>query len=69
MYPGLLYSENLVGPNMVRALSETKVAALEDHGTLARSVDQGRDDAEAILHTLTEVRVDLDDVGRDPSGA
>ena len=55
VYPGLLYSKNLVGPNMVRALSETKIAAFEDHETLARSVDQGRDDAEAILHTLVRI--------------
>ena len=58
VYPGLLYSKNLVGPNMVRALSETKIAAFEDHETLARSVDQGRDDAEAILHTCSLYRID-----------
>jgi hypothetical protein len=63
VYPALSYAENLAGPNTVSALSETTIAALDDHRTLARTVDQGLDDAETVLRTLTEVGVDLDEVG------
>ena len=63
-YPDLLYAENLVGPNTISALSDVTITVLEDHGALARTVDNGLDDAEAILQTVTKVGVDLDDVGR-----
>jgi transaldolase len=59
LYPDLRYAENLVGPNTVSALSETTIAALEDHGTLARTVDQGLDDAEAVLHRLGPWRLEM----------
>jgi transaldolase len=64
VYPDLLYVEDLVGPNTVSALSETTIAALEDHGTLARSVDRGIDEAEATLDCLARVGVDLTEVGQ-----
>jgi transaldolase len=63
-YPKLWYVENLIGPNTVTALSESTIAALEDHGVLARSVDRGLDEAEATLHRLAQMGVDLEEVGR-----
>ena len=40
------------------------IAAFEDHGTLARTIDSGVDHAGAVMDRLAEVGVDMDDVGR-----
>ena len=63
-YPDTLYVDDLVGPDTVTTLPEATIAAFEDHGTVARSIDRGVDDAEAVMDRLAEVGVDMDDVGR-----
>ena len=45
-------------------LQKAMVAAFEDHGTLARTVDSGVDHAGVVMDRLGEVGVDMDDVGR-----
>jgi transaldolase len=62
--PDTLYVDSLIGPDTVNTLPEATIAAFEDHGTLARTIDSGVDHAEAVMRTLAEVGVDLDDVGR-----
>jgi transaldolase len=63
-YPDTLYVDSLIGPDTVNTLPETTIAAFEDHGTLARTIDSGVDGAEAAMDRLAEVGVDMDDVGR-----
>jgi transaldolase len=63
-YPDTLYVDSLIGPDTVNTLPEPTIAAFEDHGTLARSIDRGVDDASEVLRALAEVGVDMDDVGR-----
>jgi transaldolase len=63
-YPDTLYVDSLIGPDTVNTLPETTIAAFEDHGTIARTIDSGVDDAEAVMDRLAEVGVDMDDVGR-----
>jgi transaldolase len=63
-YPDTMYVDGLIGPDTVNTLPETTIAAFEDHGTLARTIDRGVDDAGAVLRALGEVGVDMDDVGR-----
>jgi len=63
-YPDTLYVDGLIGPDTVNTLPEATIAAFEDHGTIARTIDRGVDDAGAVMHTLAEVGVDMDDVGR-----
>jgi transaldolase len=63
-YPDTLYVDSLIGPDTVNTLPEPTIAAFEDHGTLARSIDRGVDDASAVMRALAEVGVDMDDVGR-----
>jgi transaldolase len=63
-YPDLLYVDSLIGPDTVTTLPEATIAAFQDHGTLARTIDRGVEDAEAVMDRLAEVGVDLDDVGR-----
>jgi transaldolase len=63
-YPDTLYVDGLIGPDTVNTLPETTIAAFEGHGTVARTIDRGVDDAGAVLRALAEVGVDMDDVGR-----
>jgi transaldolase len=63
-YPDTLYVDRLIGPDTVNTLPESTIAAFEDHGTLARTIDRGVDDAGAVMDRLAEVGVDMDDVGR-----
>jgi transaldolase len=63
-YPDLLYVEPLIGPDTVNTMPEQTIEAFEDHGTIARTVDQGLDDAEDVFRRLEAVGIDMDDVGR-----
>ncbi len=63
-YPDLLYVDNLIGPNTVNTLPEATIAAFEDHGTLARTVDQGVDAAREAIDGLASYGVDFADVAR-----
>jgi transaldolase len=63
-YPDTLYVDGLIGPDTVNTLPEATIAAFEDHGTLARTIDSGVAHAEAVVDRLAGVGVDLDDVGR-----
>ena len=62
-YPDTLYVDNLIGPDTVNTLPETTIAAFEDHGSIARTIDRDVDDAAAVLARLADVGVDLDEVG------
>ena len=63
-YPDILYVESLIGPDTVNTLPEATIAAFEDHGTVARTIDSGVAHAEAVMDRLAEVGVDMDHVGR-----
>ena len=63
-YPDTLYVDSLIGSDTVTTLPEVTIASFEDHGTVARTLDRGVDEAWAVLQRLAEVGVDLDDVGR-----
>jgi transaldolase len=63
-YPDTLYVDSLIGPDTVNTLPEATIAAFDDHGTLARTIDHGTDAAATTMTALAEVGVDMDDVGR-----
>jgi transaldolase len=63
-YPDTLYVDSLIGPDTVNTLPEATIAAFEDHGTIARTIDSGVEDAGVVMDRLAEVGVDMDDVGR-----
>jgi transaldolase len=62
--PDTLYVDSLIGPDTVNTLPESTIAAFEDHGTIARTIDDGADHAGAVMDRLAEAGVDMDDVGR-----
>ena len=63
-YPDTLYVDELIGPHTVNTIPDATLDAFEDHGTLARTVDQGVDEARADLEALAAIGVDLDDVAK-----
>jgi transaldolase len=62
-YRDTLYVDELIGPDTVNTLPEVTIAAFEDHGTLARTIDTGVEQAAEVMRCLTAVGVDMDDVG------
>jgi transaldolase len=62
-YPDTLYVEELIGPDTVNTLPEPTIAAFEAHGSLARTLDTGVEQAAAVMRRLAAVGVDMDDVG------
>lgn len=62
-YPDTLYVDELIGPDTVNTLPEATIAAFEDHGTLARTIDTGVEEAAEVMRQLAAVGVDMDDVG------
>ena len=63
-YPDTKYVDTLIGPDTVNTLPEATVTAFEDHGTVARTIDQEVVEAIHVLGALEDVGVDLDDVAR-----
>ena len=63
-YPDLLYVDSLIGPDTVNTMPDATVEAFKDHGTVARTVDQGVDQARADLDALHEAGIDMSDVSR-----
>jgi len=63
-YPDLLYVDDLIGPDTVNTMPDHTIEAFLDHGTVARTVDTGVDDARAELERLAKVGVDMADVSR-----
>lgn len=63
-YPDTKYVDELIGPGTVNTLPDTTLAAFEDHGTVARTLDRDVDEAREVLAALARVGVDMDDVTR-----
>lgn len=63
-YPDTLYVDGLIGPDTINTLPEATIAAFEDHGTLATTIDTDVDDAQRTLDRLETIGVSMTDVGR-----
>jgi transaldolase len=62
-YPDLLYVETLMGPDTVNTMPEPTIVALLDHGAVACTVDQGADEAQAVLDAVEAAGISMADVG------
>jgi transaldolase len=58
-YADLLYVDNLIGPDTVDTMPDATITAFQDHGHIARTIDQGLDEARATLNQLSRAGVDL----------
>jgi transaldolase len=63
-YPDLAYVDTLIGPHTVNTMPDGTVSDFLDHGTVARTVDVGVDDARCLEDELAAVGVDMADVAR-----
>jgi transaldolase len=63
-YPDLLYVDNLIGPDTVDTMPDATVAAYMDHGIVARTIDEGVDEARTVLQRLAEIGIDMEDVSQ-----
>jgi transaldolase len=61
--PDTLYVDNLIGPATINTMPESTIAAFEDHGRVARTVDDDVESAKRVMDRLAEARVDMEDVG------
>jgi transaldolase len=62
-YPDTLYVDELIGPDTVNTLPDATIDAFADHGTVARTIDADLDRAASDWARLSDVGIDLDDVG------
>jgi transaldolase len=61
-YSDTLYVDELVGPDCVNTMPEGTIAAVLDHGAVARTVDRDVDGARAVLEQVEAAGVSLDAV-------
>jgi transaldolase len=61
-YRDVLYVEELIGPATVNTMPVETIEAFQDHGVVADTLEQGLDEARALLDELARVGVDYDDV-------
>ena len=64
-YSDVLYVENLIGPHTVNTLPLKTIEAFVDHGRLARTVDEGVDEARAQIAKLAELGIDFEKITED----
>lgn len=61
-YRDVMYVEELIGPKTVNTMPLETVAAFQDHGQVALTLEQGLDEAQRVLERLAAAGVDYDDV-------
>ncbi len=61
-YRDVLYVEELIGPRTVNTMPEETIAAFQDHGRVALTLEAGIDEAHEVFRRLAEAGVDYDDV-------
>ena len=61
-YPDTLYVDGLIGPETINTLPESTIAAFEDHGEVARTVDCDVEGAREVLTSLARVGIDMESI-------
>jgi transaldolase len=59
-YKDTLYVDELIGPDTVNTVPPATLAAFQDHGSLARTVDKGVEEADRVIGELAKLGVDVD---------
>ena len=63
-YPDTLYIDQLIGPNTINTMPDQTIDVFNDHGTVARTVDVGVDQARRDWEALARFDIDVEDVAR-----
>jgi transaldolase len=61
-YPDTLYVSELIAPGVVNTMPEKTMKAYGDHGEAGTPVQKSYEDAAAVLRSVADAGVDLDDV-------
>jgi transaldolase len=61
-YPDTLYVSELIAPGTVNTMPEKTMKAYADHGEPGTPVQKAYDEAAAVLQSVTDAGIDLDDV-------
>jgi transaldolase/glucose-6-phosphate isomerase len=61
-YSDVLYVEDLVGPDTVNTMPKATLDAYADHGEPANRIEEGLDEAKALMSQLEEVGIDMQKV-------
>jgi transaldolase len=61
-YRDVMYVEELIGPETVNTMPLETVAAFQDHGEVALTLEQGIDEAKRVFEELKAAGIDVDDV-------
>lgn len=61
-YPDTLYVDTLIGPDTVNTMPGKTIEAFLDHGSVARTVDRGLDDARQQMADLAAAGIDINAV-------
>jgi transaldolase len=61
-YPDLLYVDPLIGPHTVNTMPLKTLEAFRDHGTVALTVTQGVEEAQAVFDQLAQLGIDMEGV-------
>lgn len=61
-YSDVLYVEPLIGPETVNTMPDETIAAFQDHGRVAPTLEEGVDEARRLLDDLAAAGIDYDDV-------
>jgi len=56
--------DTLIGPDTVNTMPDGTVADFLDHGTIARTVDTGVEEARTLIADLASAGIDMEDVAR-----
>lgn len=63
LYRDVMYVEQLIGPDTVNTMPPQTIDAFRDHGEVARTVDTDLAGASALIGRLSEIGVDMEEVG------
>jgi transaldolase len=63
-YRDVMYVEELIGPATVNTMPKETIEAFQEHGEVRPTLEEGLDEARALLDELAQVGVDYDDVTR-----
>ncbi len=61
-YADVLYVNSLIGPDTVDTMPDTTIDDFLDHGTVARTVDAGVDEAKELMASLASAGIEIEDV-------
>jgi len=58
-YSDVMYVENLIGPDTVNTLPPATIRAFQEHGRAALTLQQGVDEAQAVMDALAQAGIDM----------